>query len=334
MHGLQTVVFGNDARSVKEVAPRKESATWSSAPSTARGSPWFKHIWSFRALRIFRRTSCRWVSECSQWNQWSDWECDLRWAVRHSRLANCGSGGLCGLEGRVGDVNDVNFWGLERLGGLQQQLRQWHLQSGKTHHSPVPSSQDNPLLYLNVAQKCFTCLFLRSNIVLKRTEFHQTFKMERYGKDRNHSEITPKFNIFHNVPCNLVSNRCRLKRITAAASARVTAKPPEARCWPTAWWHATLATLPVFIVLRVLEQNFYLTHLEKRGKSNGMNGMPHAVSGCFLKPCPINCQWTDWSAWTDCSSSCGTGQQSRSRSVAVQPQFEGTLCEARRELKI
>lgn len=55
VHGLQTVPFGNDARSVKEVAPRKESATWSSAPSTARGSPWFKQIWSFRALRIFRR---------------------------------------------------------------------------------------------------------------------------------------------------------------------------------------------------------------------------------------------------------------------------------------
>jgi len=29
--------------------------------------------------------------------------------------------------------------------------------------------------------------------------------MERYGKDRNHSEITPKFNVFtmfHDVPCN------------------------------------------------------------------------------------------------------------------------------------
>lgn len=33
------VPFGNDARSVKEVVPRKESATWSSAPSTARGEP-------------------------------------------------------------------------------------------------------------------------------------------------------------------------------------------------------------------------------------------------------------------------------------------------------
>lgn len=56
-------------------------------------------------------------------------------------------------------------------------------------------------------------------------------------------------------------------------------------------------------------------------------GDSKASRGCFLKPCPINCQWTDWSTWTDCSSSCGTGQQSRSRSVAVQPQFEGTLCE-------
>eukprot|EP00438_Fugacium_kawagutii_P022197 Skav225518 [mRNA] locus=scaffold2974:17062:31992:- [translate_table: standard] len=56
-------------------------------------------------------------------------------------------------------------------------------------------------------------------------------------------------------------------------------------------------------------------------------GESKASRGCFLKPCPIHCQWTDWSTWTDCSSSCGTGQQSRSRSIAVQPQFEGNVCE-------
>lgn len=56
-------------------------------------------------------------------------------------------------------------------------------------------------------------------------------------------------------------------------------------------------------------------------------GDSKASRGCFLKPCPVNCQWTEGTTWTDCSSSCGTGQQSRSRSIAVQPQFEGTVCE-------
>lgn len=34
------------------------------------------------------------------------------------------------------------------------------------------------------------------------------------------------------------------------------------------------------------------------------------------KMCPTDCRWSAWSSWTDCSTSCGQGKQSRMRSIA------------------
>lgn len=56
-------------------------------------------------------------------------------------------------------------------------------------------------------------------------------------------------------------------------------------------------------------------------------GPTEASRGCFLAPCPVHCQWTDWTDWGECTSSCGSGQQARTRAVAVQPAYEGDLCE-------
>eukprot|EP01012_Entosiphon_sulcatum_P049575 TRINITY_DN6820_c0_g1_i6.p1 TRINITY_DN6820_c0_g1~~TRINITY_DN6820_c0_g1_i6.p1 ORF type:complete len:7637 (+),score=112.47 TRINITY_DN6820_c0_g1_i6:5459-28369(+) len=47
---------------------------------------------------------------------------------------------------------------------------------------------------------------------------------------------------------------------------------------------------------------------------------------CNLNPCPIDCVTSSWSAWSPCSVACGTGQQSRSRAVTTQAQFNGQTC--------
>eukprot|EP00930_Biecheleria_cincta_P087800 TRINITY_DN77039_c0_g1_i1.p1 TRINITY_DN77039_c0_g1~~TRINITY_DN77039_c0_g1_i1.p1 ORF type:complete len:1382 (-),score=243.87 TRINITY_DN77039_c0_g1_i1:209-4354(-) len=47
---------------------------------------------------------------------------------------------------------------------------------------------------------------------------------------------------------------------------------------------------------------------------------------CSDKPCPVHCAWKDWSEWTTCSSSCGQGQHSRTRSIGTQPNYGGEPC--------
>eukprot|EP00937_MAST-01D_sp_MAST-1D-sp2_P004375 g4375.t1 len=47
---------------------------------------------------------------------------------------------------------------------------------------------------------------------------------------------------------------------------------------------------------------------------------------CNEGDCPIHCVTSAFSAWATCTKSCGTGQQSRSRSVIVSDQHEGYVC--------
>ena len=44
--------------------------------------------------------------------------------------------------------------------------------------------------------------------------------------------------------------------------------------------------------------------------------------GCHAR----NCKVTGWSSWSDCTSGCPAGNQTRDRSVWIQPKCEGTAC--------
>jgi len=47
---------------------------------------------------------------------------------------------------------------------------------------------------------------------------------------------------------------------------------------------------------------------------------------CNEFPCPVNCQWSTWSEYGTCSSSCGSGSQVRSRRVLVEAANGGLEC--------
>jgi len=47
---------------------------------------------------------------------------------------------------------------------------------------------------------------------------------------------------------------------------------------------------------------------------------------CNTHVCPVDCQMTQWTAWTACSVTCGGSTQSRSRSVSVEAANGGTAC--------
>ena len=47
---------------------------------------------------------------------------------------------------------------------------------------------------------------------------------------------------------------------------------------------------------------------------------------CNEQYCPINCEVTSWTDWSDCSNNCGGGVQIRSRTVSTQPAYGGQSC--------
>ena len=50
------------------------------------------------------------------------------------------------------------------------------------------------------------------------------------------------------------------------------------------------------------------------------------TANCNEKPCPINCEVSDWSPFSNCSKECGGGTQKRTRSIITQPKFDGKEC--------
>ncbi|XP_073518699.1 spondin-1 isoform X2 [Phyllobates terribilis] len=50
------------------------------------------------------------------------------------------------------------------------------------------------------------------------------------------------------------------------------------------------------------------------------------VEKCMMPECPINCELTEWSHWSECNKSCGKGHMIRTRMITMEPQFGGGLC--------
>lgn len=52
------------------------------------------------------------------------------------------------------------------------------------------------------------------------------------------------------------------------------------------------------------------------------------VRPCNPEACDVDCEVTDWSEWSGCSTACGPGKHTRSRSIKVQPIGKGKPCPA------
>ncbi|XP_039767399.1 spondin-1 isoform X3 [Ornithorhynchus anatinus] len=50
------------------------------------------------------------------------------------------------------------------------------------------------------------------------------------------------------------------------------------------------------------------------------------VEKCMLPECPIDCELTEWSQWSECNKSCGKGHVIRTRMIKMEPQFGGAPC--------
>ncbi|CAD7956383.1 unnamed protein product [Amoebophrya sp. A25] len=53
------------------------------------------------------------------------------------------------------------------------------------------------------------------------------------------------------------------------------------------------------------------------------------VESCASDPCiePVDCVWGEWTEYGACSATCGGGQKTRDREIAVAPRFGGKLCD-------
>lgn len=55
---------------------------------------------------------------------------------------------------------------------------------------------------------------------------------------------------------------------------------------------------------------------------------------CKIKECPVDCEFSKWSEWSGCSTTCGVGEQVRTRNVTVFADHGGKKCPILFENKI
>ena len=72
----------------------------------------------------------------------------------------------------------------------------------------------------------------------------------------------------------------------------------------------------------------YRTRLVQQDARYGGATLPPLVESkpCRTDPCPVDCEVTPWSEWTECSAECGNGEQHRSRKIVVESQGSGKPC--------
>ena len=56
-------------------------------------------------------------------------------------------------------------------------------------------------------------------------------------------------------------------------------------------------------------------------------GSAEETRACQSAPCPVDCQWANYGAWSTCSQTCGGGTWSRRRDIARRAQAGGKECE-------
>ena len=60
----------------------------------------------------------------------------------------------------------------------------------------------------------------------------------------------------------------------------------------------------------------------------------HEKQECNAHACPVDCVMSPFEVWGDCSKTCGSGLQKRSRSVDRSPAFGGAACANEREIRV
>lgn len=59
------------------------------------------------------------------------------------------------------------------------------------------------------------------------------------------------------------------------------------------------------------------------------NGVAYEHVACAHRPCPVHGSWSKWGSWSECSTSCGRGKATRSRTCSG-PEHGGTKCSGAR----
>jgi len=67
-------------------------------------------------------------------------------------------------------------------------------------------------------------------------------------------------------------------------------------------------------------------YLPLPGETCSSNEELLAECACNTQDCPVDCVLEAWTSWGDCSTTCGDGEEQRSRGVDVQPAHGGVAC--------